>query len=78
MALVVTTSRLIVSTTDWRMHNLKTHSGELPLSRIVSTSRPFVGGAKWKTIQIRILDDAVFQFQLEAFSAAPVLAAFAS
>jgi hypothetical protein len=75
MALLVTTSRLIVWTADWRLHNLKARSGELPLSRIESASRPFVGGAQWKTIQIRTLDDAVFQFQVAASSVEPVLAA---
>jgi hypothetical protein len=72
MALLVTTSRLIVWTADWRLHNLKARSGELPLSRI-----EFVGGAQWKTIQIRTLDDAVFQFQVAASSVEPVLAALA-
>jgi hypothetical protein len=78
MALVVTTSRLVVWRADWRMHNLKDRSGELPLSRIASASRPFVGGGRWKTIQIRTREDAVFQFQVEASSVQPVLAALAS
>ncbi len=77
MAIMVTTDRLIVWTTDWRMHDLKARSGELSLSRIDSASRPFVGGGRWKTIQIRTLDDAVFQFQIEASSVEPVLAALA-
>jgi hypothetical protein len=77
MALLVTTSRLIVWTADWRLHNLKALSGELPLSTIESASRPFVGGAQWKTIQIRTLEDAVFQFQVPASSVESVLAALA-
>jgi hypothetical protein len=40
MAIMVTTSRLIVWMVDWRMHDLKDRSGELSLSRIgISLSR---------------------------------------
>jgi hypothetical protein len=77
MTVMVTTGRLIVWTADWRMHNLKARSGELSLSRTASASRPFVGGGRWKTIQIRTRDDAVLQFQVESSSVEPVLAAFA-
>jgi hypothetical protein len=77
MAIIVTTNRLIVWMADWRMHDLKAPSGELSLSRIASASRPFVGGGQWKTIQIRTLDDGLFQFQVEASSVEPVLAALA-
>jgi hypothetical protein len=64
MTVMVTTGRLIVWTADWRMHNLKARSGELSLSRIASASRPFVGGGRWKTIQIRTRETRFSNFRL--------------
>ena len=76
VALLITTGRLVVWTAIG-VCAVSRPAGGLPLSRIESASRTFVSGAQWRTIQIRTLDDAVFQFQVVASSVEPVLAALA-
>jgi len=78
MAMCATNQRLLV----WGAARSRRRVGPLlfalPRSRIISASLPFVGGARWRTIQLQTAEGALIRLQVRTSAAESLISALAN